>query len=125
MLEKLEVVRQILHGFDYTSFFKAEVKDKLSIILCAEDFILSTDDKKVRFIKEVTLLSPVSYTHLDVYKRQVLTPGRYVGLPEEDDDFDFEERVRKLTAELKEYMEESAKLDERIKENLAKVGIEL
>lgn len=55
----------------------------------------------------------------------VLTPGRYVGLPEEDDDFDFEERVRKLTAELKEYMEESAKLDERIKENLAKVGIEL
>ena len=58
MLEKLEVVRQILHGFDYTSFFKAEVKDKLSIILCAEDFILSTDDKKARFIKEVTLLRP-------------------------------------------------------------------
>jgi len=57
MLEKLEVVRQILHGFDYTSFFKAEVKDKLSIILRAEDFILSTDDKKARFIKEVTLLS--------------------------------------------------------------------
>jgi len=55
----------------------------------------------------------------------VLTPGRYVGLPEEDDDFDFEERVRKLTAELKEQMEASAKLDERIKENLEKVGIEL
>jgi type I restriction enzyme M protein len=55
----------------------------------------------------------------------VLTPGRYVGLPEEEDDFDFEERVKKLTAELKEQMEESAKLDERIKENLKKVGIEL
>ena len=55
----------------------------------------------------------------------MLTPGRYVGLPEEDDDFDFEERVRKLTTELKEQMAESAKLDERIKENLAKVGIEL
>ena len=55
----------------------------------------------------------------------VLTPGRYVGLPEEEDDFDFEERVKKLTVELKEQMEESAKLDERIKENLAKVGIEL
>lgn len=57
MLEKLEVVRQILHGFDYSSFFNAEVKDKLSIILRAEDFILSTDDKKARFIKEVSLLS--------------------------------------------------------------------
>ena len=55
----------------------------------------------------------------------VLTPGRYVGLPEEEDDFDFEECVKKLTAELKAQMEESAKLDERIKENLAKVGIEL
>lgn len=55
----------------------------------------------------------------------VLTPGRYVGLPEEEDDFDFEERVKTLVAELKEQMEESAKLDERIKENLAKVGIEL
>jgi type I restriction enzyme R subunit len=57
MLEKLEVVRQILHGFDYSSFFNAEVKDKLSIILRAEDFILSADDKKARFVKEVTLLS--------------------------------------------------------------------
>jgi len=55
----------------------------------------------------------------------VLTPGRYVGLPDEEDDFDFEERVKTLTAELKAQMEESAKLDERIKENLAKVGIEL
>ena len=55
----------------------------------------------------------------------VLTPGRYVGLLEEDDDFDFEERVKKLTAELKAQMEESVKLDERIKKNLIKVGIKL
>jgi type I restriction enzyme M protein len=55
----------------------------------------------------------------------VLTPGRYVGLPDEDDDFDFEERVKKLTAELKAQMEESVKLDERIKKNLIKVGIKL
>lgn len=57
MLEKLEVVRQILHGFDYSGFFNAEVKDKLSIILRTEDYILSANDKKARFIKEVTLLS--------------------------------------------------------------------
>jgi len=57
MLEKLEVVRQILHGFDYSEFFNAEVKDKLSIILRAVDYILSSEDKKTRFIKVVTLLS--------------------------------------------------------------------
>ncbi|MEG6572802.1 class I SAM-dependent DNA methyltransferase [[Clostridium] cellulosi] len=55
----------------------------------------------------------------------VLTPGRYVGLPEEEDDFDFEERVKNLTAELKEQMEESVRLDKQIKENLEKVGIEI
>jgi len=57
MLEKLEIVRQILHGFDYSGFFNGEVKDKLSIILRTEDFILSEDDRKARFIKEVALLS--------------------------------------------------------------------
>jgi len=57
MIEKIEVVRQILHGFDYSGFFNAEVKDKLSIILRTEDYILSTNNKKSRFIKEVTLLS--------------------------------------------------------------------
>lgn len=56
MLEKLEVVRQLLHGFDYSGFFDAAVKDKLSIILRTEDFILNIQDGKSRFIKEVTLL---------------------------------------------------------------------
>jgi len=56
MLEKLEVVRQLLHGFDYSGFFDAAVKDKLSLILRAEDFILNIEDGKSRFIKEVTLL---------------------------------------------------------------------
>ena len=57
MLEKLEVVRDILYGFDYSDFFNAQIKDKLSIILKAEDFILSLKEGKTRYIKEVTLLS--------------------------------------------------------------------
>lgn len=56
MLEKLEVVRGIFHGFDYSTFFSAAVRDKLSLILQAEDFILGVDDGKNRYIREVTLL---------------------------------------------------------------------
>jgi type I restriction enzyme R subunit len=56
MLEKLEVVRCILHGFDYSAFFSGAVREKLSLILQAEDFILGVDDGKNRFVREVTLL---------------------------------------------------------------------
>lgn len=51
----------------------------------------------------------------------VLTPGRYIGLPDDEEDFDFDERVKTLTAELKGQMAESLVLDERIRSNLAKV----
>lgn len=56
MLEKMEVVRGIFHGFCYSAFFSSAVKDKLSLILQAEDFILGVDDGKNRYIREVTLL---------------------------------------------------------------------
>lgn len=56
MLEKVEVVRGILHGFDYSTFFSSAVKDKLSQILKAEDFILGVDDGKNRYVREVSLL---------------------------------------------------------------------
>jgi len=51
----------------------------------------------------------------------VLTPGRYIGLPDDEDDFDFSERVKTLTAELEAQMKESVLLDKRIRDNLAKV----
>ena len=56
MIEKLEVVRQLLHGFDYTCFFDASIKAKLSIILQAENHVLGLPDGKTRFVKEVSLL---------------------------------------------------------------------
>ncbi len=44
-------------GFNYQRFFKADSKNKLSIILQAEEHILGLQDGKNRFVKEVTLLS--------------------------------------------------------------------
>lgn len=54
----------------------------------------------------------------------VLTPGRYVGLPDEEDDFDFKERFTSLKAEFEQQLQEEAELNKRIAENLAKVKID-
>lgn len=81
MLEKLEVVRQLFYtesksldaikaeepkayyenypgvGFNYKRFFSASSKEKLSIILQAEEHILGIENGKERFSREVALLS--------------------------------------------------------------------
>ena len=53
----------------------------------------------------------------------VLTPGRYVGLPDEEDDFDFKERFTKLKAEFLEQLEEEQRLNKLILKNLEKIEI--
>jgi type I restriction enzyme M protein len=53
----------------------------------------------------------------------VLTPGRYVGLPDEEDDFDFNERFTSLKAEFEAQLKEEAKLNQAILENLKKVKL--
>lgn len=54
----------------------------------------------------------------------VLTPGRYVGLPDEEDDFDFNERFTKLKAEFEEQLKEEERLNKLILENLTKINID-
>jgi type I restriction enzyme M protein len=51
----------------------------------------------------------------------VLTPGRYVGLAEEEDDFDFKERFELLKAEFEEQLKEETRLNEIIVANLSRI----
>jgi type I restriction enzyme M protein len=56
----------------------------------------------------------------------VLTPGRYVGIPDEvEDGISFEEKMRVLTSDLADQMREAEALDLEIKIQLAKVGFKL
>jgi type I restriction enzyme M protein len=56
----------------------------------------------------------------------VLTPGRYIDVKAQEDDGEaFDEKMRRLTADLKEQMAKASTLDEQIKANLAKIGYEL
>lgn len=56
----------------------------------------------------------------------VLTPGRYVGLPElEDDGEPFEKKMLRLEAELEEQFAEGARLERQIRENLRRLGYDL
>ena len=59
MLEKLEIVSQMFHGFGYEEYFDAPTGRKLSLILSAEEHIQGLDNGKKRFIDEVTALSQV------------------------------------------------------------------
>ena len=56
----------------------------------------------------------------------VLTPSRYVGTVERKDDREtFPEKMQQLTALLKSQLEESRRLENGIKESLARIGYEL
>lgn len=52
----------------------------------------------------------------------VLTPGRYIGLPDDEDDFNFEERYNSLKEELLKQFEEETNLSIKIQEQLSKLS---
>lgn len=66
-------------------------------------------------------------TTQDIAKQDyILTPGRYVGIEEQEDDGEpFEEKMSRLTSELSELFAKSHELEAEIKERLGVIGFEL
>jgi len=58
------------------------------------------------------------------YLDYVLTPGRYVGLPDDEDDFDFNERFTILKTEFEEQLKKEDKLNQQILVNLERIKYE-
>ena len=56
----------------------------------------------------------------------ILTPGRYVGIEEQEEDGEpFEEKMDRLTSELSELFAKSHALETEIRERLGAIGYEL
>ncbi len=56
----------------------------------------------------------------------ILTPGRYVGIEEQEEDSEpFEEKMARLTSELSDMFEESIQLQNEIKSKLSAIGFEM
>ena len=76
-------------------------------------------DDVAGYCKSATLEEIVSHGH-------VLTPGRYVGAAEvEDDGEPFEEKMARLTKELSSQLQQAEKLDKAIAYNLRELGFAL
>jgi len=73
-------------------------------------------DDVAGFCKSATLEEVRSHGH-------VLTPGRYVGAAAQEEDGEpFDEKMRRLTALLREQQAEAARLDDAITANLRELG---
>jgi type I restriction enzyme M protein len=63
----------------------------------------------------------------DIAKQDyILTPGRYVGIEEQEDDGEpFDDKMKRLTSELSEMFKKSHELEDAIKKNLEAIGYEI
>ncbi|MDN5371874.1 MAG: type restriction enzyme protein [Carnobacterium sp.] len=95
------------------------IEDIDNIANAYHDFVKGEDVQKLGYAHEAEL-AEIEQNNF------VLTPGRYVGLEEvEDDGILFEERMEDLTSELGDLLNESHKLEEVIREQLGVIGFDV
>ena len=100
-----------------------------------EDGTLKNDIKKIAdtynayvagTLEDVKGFCAVATTEEIVKQDYILTPGRYVGIEEQQDDGEpFEEKMARLTSELSDLFVQSHKLEAEIKEKLGAIGYEI
>ncbi|MBQ3351971.1 MAG: type I restriction-modification system subunit M [Thermoguttaceae bacterium] len=77
-------------------------------------------------LEEVRGFSAVATTKEIAKQDYILTPGRYVGIEEQEDDGEpFDEKMTRLTSELSEMFKQSRKLEKEIREKLKGIGYEV
>ena len=100
-----------------------------------EDGTLKNDIKKIAdtynayvsgTLENVKGFCAVATTEESAKQDYILTPGRYVGIEEQQDDGEpFEEKMARLTSELSDLFVQSHKLEAEIKEKLGAIGYEI
>ena len=104
--------------------------DIMKIAKTFEDFEAGTLENKKGYCAIATL-EDVAYCAIatleDVAKQDyILTPGRYVGIAEvEDDGEPFQEKMKRLTSELSDMFAQSHQLEDEIRKQLKSIGYEL
>ncbi|MEA4921704.1 MAG: class I SAM-dependent DNA methyltransferase [Clostridiaceae bacterium] len=94
-------------------------EDIAKIAKAHDDFEPGTLEEKMGFcaIADLAAIAKQGY---------ILTPGRYVGIAEQEDDGElFEEKMARLTGELLELFAQSHALEQTIKEKLGAIGYEV
>ena len=77
-------------------------------------------------LEDVKGFCAVADTEAIAKQDYILTPGRYVGIEEQEDDGEpFEKKMERLTGELSELFQKSHALEQEIREKLGAIGYEI
>lgn len=77
-------------------------------------------------LKDIKGFCAVATTAEIAAQEYILTPGRYVGIEEQEDDGEpFEDKMKRLTGELSVMFKQSDKLQNEIREKLKSIGWEI